>query len=328
MNDHKMEKKLDIQKAKEFCKVLFEQKIQWERADLIHEVVRLYEAKYGETPIQDSTLIVKKTLDSLYTEGYLQNIGKGLWALSERELKALTKNGSANIKIQIPLQPVYARTLIRQLLKRQSQWDRSELVNEVVKIHLDDGNVIGNQDPTTVVKKTLTYLQDSKEVKNLGKGIWQRIESIQNEADQQMEYSTVSDETESEVAEAILDRTVLGKGSEFVYLYYYENDKKVAEMQGRETWDCKIGFTTDHVDRRVFGQSKTARARKPIIALVIQTDYAAYLEDAIHASLKLAECYVSEGYETGTEWFDTNPKKIIQWYEDFIKITNLLKQDK
>ena len=178
------------------------------------------------------------------------------------------------------------------------------------------------------MKKTLTYLQDAKEVKNLGKGIWQRLETMQIEADQQMEYSNESDETESEVAEAILDRTVLGKGSEFVYLYYYENDKKVAEMQGRETWDCKIGFTTDQVDRRVLSQSKTARARKPIIALVIQTDYAAYLEDAIHASLKLAECYVSEGYETGTEWFDTNPKKIIQWYEDFIRITNLLKQDK
>ena len=320
-----MEQKLDIKTATEFCKNLFAQKIQWDRADLIIQVAKMYEEKYGDMPLQDTTRIVKKTLDSLQTDGYVQNIGKGLWALSEKELKVIGSNGNENLKIQIPLQPVYARKLIRQLFSKQSRWDRSDLVDELVKIHLNDGNVIGTQDPTTVVKKTLTYLQDADEVKNEGKGIWTRQDTIQRASVEEKNIANESDETDAEVAEAVSDRTVLGVGSEFVYLYYYENDKKIAEIQGRQTWDCKIGFTTDQVDRRVFGQSKTARARKPIIALVIQTDYAAYLEDAIHASLKLAECYVSEGYETGTEWFDTNPQKIIKWYEDFVKITNSLK---
>jgi hypothetical protein len=322
-----MEPKLDIQTAKKFCKTLFSQKVQWERRDLIAEVAKMFESSTGASPTINLTGIVKKALDSLYTEGYVQNIGKGLWAISQTEFQAQSPQvgGSAILKIEIPLQPVYARKLIRKLFEQQSKWDRTALVEAVVRMHTANGNTIGNQVPTTVVKKTLTYLQDAHEIKNVGKGIWEK-QIFESVATQQLDDTNESPEdSESETEESISNRVVLGEGSEYVYLYYYENDKKIAEIEGRDTWDCKIGFTTVEVDRRVYSQSKTARARKPVIALVIQTDYAAYLEDAIHASLKFAECYVSEGYETGIEWFDTNPKKIIEWYKNFMLMTQSLK---
>ena len=322
-----MDHKIDIQTAKQFCKTLFSKKVQWKRVDLIAEVTKMFLTLTGSIASNNLTGIVKKALDQLKSEGYVQNIGKGLWAISHSGFQAQSplEIDSKVLKIEIPLQPVYARKLIRKLFEQQSEWERAELVESVVRLHLENGNTVGNQAPLVVVKKTLDYLQAAHEIKNVGWGVW-AVQKTGSVSSQQVDETYHGDdESETETADSISNRIVLGEGSEFVYLYYYENDKKIAEMEGRDTWDCKIGFTTTEVDRRIYSQSKTARARKPVIAVVIQTDYAAYLENAIHASLKLAECYVSEGYETGVEWFDTNPKRIIEWYKSFILLTRNLK---
>ena len=62
-----MQQKLDIKTAKEFSKTLFAQKIQWDRANLIVEVTKKYEEKYGVkiksqyTPDVDDSVITFST---------------------------------------------------------------------------------------------------------------------------------------------------------------------------------------------------------------------------------------------------------------------------
>lgn len=75
----------------------------------------------------------------------------------------------------------------------------------------------------------------------------------------------------------------LGQGDESVYLYYYPNDKILADTLGVKVWECKIGMTaTGDTVQRVESQCKTARHQEPVIALEIRTDNAALLESDLH----------------------------------------------
>ena len=109
----------------------------------------------------------------------------------------------------------------------------------------------------------------------------------------------------------------LGQGAESVYLYYFDNDKELSTLKGQATWACKIGYTTDDVVRRVTSQTKTARAYKPIIAVVIRSDNAFYLEATIHNAFKLIDRHFGERDGVGYEWFDTSPDELIRWYAQF-----------
>lgn len=40
----------------------------------------------------------------------------------------------------------------------------------------------------------------------------------------------------------------IGDGEDYVYVYYSPNDKKLATFEGRDRWECKIGFpSTDPI---------------------------------------------------------------------------------
>lgn len=99
----------------------------------------------------------------------------------------------------------------------------------------------------------------------------------------------------------------IGKGKDCVYVYYYNNDKKLAEMEGRDTWECKIGHTSKDLTKRLSQQGiNTSHARKPVCGLIIKTDQSSYLESLIHR--ELAEQKISA--DGGREWFSTRPDQV------------------
>lgn len=307
---------------------LFKKQAMWERSLLISEVERMHLQKGGNITAQSPTTAVKKALSGLKDEGLIANIGKGLWAMAVAHSSKDTRNDLQITQQRgIPLQPVYARNSILKLLGEKDSWQRNNLAKRLEADHLAEGHVLGTQDTLTVTKKSLTYLQDAGYVQSDGRGNWSLKNTPSNE--QQIADTTPSDApTTNQPAQhpTINDgRIIFGDGTESVYLYYFENDRELAKLKGRDTWDCKIGRAGGDVDQRVSDQAKTSRSKRPIIAVVIRTDQAFYLEQVIHNSLKIVDRHiVGERGHTGVEWFDTNPDRFIAWWRGYSELLNTL----
>jgi hypothetical protein len=105
----------------------------------------------------------------------------------------------------------------------------------------------------------------------------------------------------------------LGFGNQSVYVYYFPNDKLLADKTGVNSWECKIGMTTNgDTIGRIDSQCKTSRHQSPIIALEIRTDNATALESELHRVFYLER--INTGKFTGDEWFIINPKHIENYY--------------
>lgn len=286
---------------------LFDQRPVWERQALADQLVADHLAAGHVVGSQAPLSVVKKVLGRLAANGLVENVGKGLWR------KSLDPSGESETALRhqggVPLQPALARRLIMQLFEQRSEWKRGDLVEKLVEDHLARGNILGAQDPLMVVKKALGYLQDAGRLTTDNRGNWQCIEvptqapvvpqsdwtpPLVEENAKQVEFDRVSTNSTDEWVE-------LGQGSEFVYMYYFDNDREISRLTGKKTWACKIGYTTDDVVRRVMSQTKTARAYKPRIAVVIRSDNALYLEGVIHNAFKLIDRHFGERDSIGYE---------------------------
>jgi hypothetical protein len=148
----------------------------------------------------------------------------------------------------------------------------------------------------------------------VSKGIWRSISDAESSAPAEVDNLEDDDGT-GEDASALDVREEIGDGDESVYLYYNPNDFRLANAEGRDIWECKIGCTTVRVDERILGQGvRTALSHNPIIGLVIRTNDARALEGIIHRSLRLAN---SEIADAGAEWFMTSPERLKAWYGNF-----------
>lgn len=227
----------------------------------------------------------------------------------------------------LPLQGIQARQIILELFKTKSLWSRSDLVKAVVEYHEKSGGVLGKQDPTLVVKKSLSYLKEEGRVFSPSLGLWAYRDSATGPAtdDNRIDAEQIDPIENDEADEDIKPGAkTVGTGSEAVYVYFNPSDQELAELKNLPIWPCKIGMTTVlPVENRIISQGvKTAFSRPPAIALVILTDNAFRLEKALHHSLHMAGCESTESL--GTEWFLTNPDKIESWYHSFINATDRL----
>ena len=106
----------------------------------------------------------------------------------------------------------------------------------------------------------------------------------------------------------------VGDGEQSLYVYYYENDKKLAQATGKASWECKIGYTTSSIDKRIYEQDvETARHTYPTIGLVVKTRFAHLLEIHIHRELKKRGKKIENS--PGFEWFSTSPEEVFGIYE-------------
>jgi hypothetical protein len=109
----------------------------------------------------------------------------------------------------------------------------------------------------------------------------------------------------------------IGDGNECVYLYFNPNDRELAELKGRDVWECKIGRTSNrNAIPRIFSQGiRTALSRVPTVGLVLRTDDSLALETALHSSLRMVGAEVPDA--PGDEWFTTSPARVEAWYASF-----------
>jgi hypothetical protein len=214
----------------------------------------------------------------------------------------------------IPLMPSVARRIILELLEREGQWKRSDLAKAVAERHRESGGTPGTQSALAVVKKALQYLRDDGAVENVAPGMWRKRE-IEGDASDSGTLLPAQPVIPEEEEYTLAPEKVIGEGSESVYLYFNPNDRRLAEAEGREVWECKIGRTTaGTVLERIMSQgTRTSLSHTPVIGLVIKTSDSAALEKALHASLRLADTEVADS--PGTEWFLTCPERVEAWFE-------------
>jgi hypothetical protein len=67
-------------------------------------------------------------------------------------------------------------------------------------------------------------------------------------------------------------------------------------------------MTKTAVGLRVSGQVATALPERPVIGLVVRTDRARDLEQAVHGVLRVRGQH--RGDVPGSEWFDSNPSEV------------------
>lgn len=102
----------------------------------------------------------------------------------------------------------------------------------------------------------------------------------------------------------------IGAGDDYVYVYYNSNDKKLAELEKRDRWECKIGFSSTDPIKRILSQKiQTSIAREPIIGLLIRTNNGYYTESWLHKELFRYKIQ-RESNVCGDEWFLTSPNEI------------------
>lgn len=105
----------------------------------------------------------------------------------------------------------------------------------------------------------------------------------------------------------------LGSGSGAVYVYYFDIYRKLANLENKARWPCKVGMTDRDAISRVISQAGTAYPELPHVALVLKTDTPRELEAALHAALKFKKRHMTAA--PGKEWFQTTPEEVESLYK-------------
>ena len=196
---------------------------------------------------------------------------------------------------------VFAELLIQKFDGKQ--FDRQTAISVILDYHTQHGGVLKNgKSLVAVFKKAAQNLRDCG-IQNIGYGTW-RLNY------KEKDVSIVEPQKIYENSYTI-DKEI-GEGNNAVYLYYYDAYKKLAELKGMQSWECKIGRTDVEPIQRIMGQAGTCYPEIPHIALVIYCEDSFQLEMAFHSILKVQKKYIKSA--PGKEWFMTSPRKIEDIY--------------
>jgi len=214
------------------------------------------------------------------------------------------------------------RSLVEEVFGERPQWKSRDLVDRIAQLHRQRGGDVPPE-PALPVRRVLQDLRDEGLVVAPGHGWWRwnsgGADGAITAEDEPMEPGPVTDELIADLQPSVHIEKEVGEGSECVYLYFNPNDRRLAELEGRGSWECKIGRTSScDAIGRVLGQGiRTSLSRLPTIGLVLRTDDSAALEKALHASLRLVGADVPDS--PGNEWFMTSPTRVEAWYAGFQK---------
>jgi len=230
---------------------------------------------------------------------------------------------------RVPLTGLVARRLILKCFERQDQWTRQDLTKEVEQTHLGFGGFRGAQPTLLVVKKVLGELRAEGIAVPVSRGLWRYVaeaDALPTDVDANKSSSASLPPEALEDEEAVGRLQIneeVGTGDESVYLYYNPNDVKLAQAEGRSTWECKVGHTVGMVDTRILDQgARTALSHYPVVGLVIRTKDARTLESVLHRSLRLTDSAVADS--PGNEWFITSPAHVKAWHAAYMASLDLL----
>jgi T5orf172 domain len=234
-----------------------------------------------------------------------------------------------NGSYRVPLTGLVARRLILKCFEQKDQWTRQDLAKAVEQRHFKEGGFQGAQPVVMVVKKVLSELREEGVAQSVSKGLWRYVAGSDSPPEAQDSTGSTPDdrvsEDEEEQGGLQIDEEI-GTGDESVYLYYNPNDFRLAQSEGRSTWECKVGHTVSAVDARILGQgARTSLSHPPVVGLVIHTRDARTLEGVLHRALRSVDCAVVDS--PGTEWFVTSPVRVKAWYATYMLSLNALVND-
>ena len=218
----------------------------------------------------------------------------------------------------------FVRPVVRQIIEglflEQSQWKSGDLVDRVVQSYRErGGSVVPN--PSFTIRRVLCDLRDDGLLIVPGHGWWRWTGSSPDGPPIPEEQATDTiasvDEAINDIEPIIRVNKEVGAGPECVYLYFNPNDRRLAELEGRDVWECKIGRTHSRdAIQRILGQGiRTSLSRLPTVGLVLRTKDSTALEHALHSSLRLVGAEVPDS--PGNEWFMTSAARVEAWYASY-----------
>jgi hypothetical protein len=146
----------------------------------------------------------------------------------------------------LPFVRPVVRQIIEGLFREQSQWKSADLVDRVVQSHRGrGGSAVSN--PSFTIGRVLRDLKDEGLVIAPGHGWWRWTGSSPDgpvSEERAPETRASVDEAINDFEPIIRPDKEVGAGPECVYLYFNPNDRRLAELEGRDVWECKIGRTS------------------------------------------------------------------------------------
>jgi T5orf172 domain len=214
----------------------------------------------------------------------------------------------------LPLTPAIASELVIQFLETQLRPSkRVDIARYVIGKHSELGGIsVPNSEDR--IKKALATLVEDKLVQSPINGYY-KVSALDSLA-----VPLVIDDQNLIVQESsediLVSERILGSGPEIVYVYFQEAERKLAVFENKTSWPCKVGYTAGTLTNRILSQGiATSMSRLPIVGLEIRTEDGRDLERVLHFALNFAGCWIPDS--VGTEWFETSPEKIANWYTQF-----------
>jgi len=170
---------------------------------------------------------------------------------------------------------------------------------------------------TSKLKKALaTLVQEGRIVSLPAKGYYDSLPEGGDPKPSPPPATVVEDDEDliEEMAEFDEAEIVIGSGPEFVYAFYIDVYRKVANLSGNQKWPIKIGRSVDIMTR--MNAHTTALPDAPVLAAILRTDDSKELEKALHAVLTFrGKKYDGDG---GGEWYLTTPQEIEDLYRGIV----------
>ncbi len=197
-----------------------------------------------------------------------------------------------------------AEPLILELFDKQKAVPKKVIEEKVTELHLSQGGLPQTSETSYPVVAGLDRLKAKDQANNPKKGYWDINSAGIEEGIPDVPVAVEEKE----------DVLTVGEGASSVYLYYFPTYRSYAELQGDESYPCKIG-RTDASDPSAYinNQTGTSLPEEPVIGLIILTDDPVGKEKRMHDILDTARLRKEDA--PGSEWFDTNPEQVKNFYE-------------
>lgn len=193
------------------------------------------------------------------------------------------------------------------------QGKRPDGVDHILK-HMNDKDESNHFRFHYIPNRRLAEMLDIPDPARIGeKLVWRRRQRLKKER-----FGTNKNNNEKVDTSKM---SVIGKGSESVYLYYFPEykfssilyNKYIDDSHETFIYKCNIGRTIENVIDRVSAQIGQQLPEKAKIALIIQTDDCEALETEIHDELKRKRKWLDPKHNdvVGKEWFLTNPAEVV-----------------
>jgi hypothetical protein len=221
-----------------------------------------------------------------------------------------------------PLTPAIAAELIQELFAGHIEV-RQRIVDSVLDIHRERGGLEPRAvDHARMVKKALCSLERLRLATNPSYAQWKIAAANGQAAPREREEDVVLPPPPVRPPPA---EVVSGEGEESVYLYYFESYRRLALLDGKAHFQCKIGRSEKDPYIRVVSQVSTALPEHPKIARLFRTSDGLALEAAIHAILSVRGREVKDS--PGSEWFLTSPEEVDEIFRFIIKDEKMPNQE-